>query len=262
MNARVSELEAKHGRTLMNVSHGIFSLGYASAAFLTGLSRDAGNGPWVALGVAAVVSMVLATRTRMAPAVVEDDDSVAAGFPWGLVALCGGIVFVAFMTEGTVETWSALHIERTLGGDALAGALGPTMLGLTMAIGRIGGQGLSDRFDDRRVIVVASLLAASGAAIASIAPTPGVAYLGFAIFGLGVSVIGPLGLAITGRVVPPRHRTPAIARAAVMGFSGFFVAPLLMGGVSELYGLRAAYAIVALIGLSTLPLLWVLRRRG
>lgn len=262
MNARVSELEAQHGRTLMNVNHGMFSVAYAVAALVTGFSREAGNGPVVALGAAAVVSLCLATLMKARPADVADDDSELGNrFPWGITLICGGIVLVAFMTEATVETWSALHIERTLGGDPLAGALGPTMLGLTMAIGRIGGQGLSDRFPDEAVIVVASLMAATGAIIAAAATTPVMAYLGFGVLGFGVSVIGPLGLALTGRNVRPRHRTSAIAKAAVMGFSGFFVAPMVMGGLSELFGLRWAYGAVAGLALMTLPLLWALKER-
>ena len=39
---------------------------------------------------------------------------------------------------------------------------------------------------------------------------------------LGVSVIGPLGIATAGRLAPPEHRTSAIARVAVIGFLGFF----------------------------------------
>jgi hypothetical protein len=63
-----------------------------------------------------------------------------------------------------------------------------------------------------------------------------VAYLGFGLFGLGVSVIGPMGLALVGKMVAPHFRTEAISRAAVMGFSGFFFAPVLMGLVSQAFG--------------------------
>ena len=41
MNARVSELEAQSGRSLMNANHGTFSLAYAVGAFATGLAREA-----------------------------------------------------------------------------------------------------------------------------------------------------------------------------------------------------------------------------
>ncbi|MEL6691001.1 MAG: MFS transporter [Pseudomonadota bacterium] len=259
MNARVSDLEAKHKRTLMNVSHGLFSVGYAVSALMTGFLRDAGQPPVVALAIAAVSGLIMVSYLRTEPSPAEDETTEAAGMPWGIVILCGLIVLAAFLTEGTVETWSALHVERTLGGDPLAGAFGPVMLGVTMAIGRIGGQGLSDRFDDGAVIIWATLMTSVGALIAAWAPTPLWAYVGFGTLGLGVSVIGPLGLALVGRMVPARHRTEAIAKVAVMGFSGFFIAPVLMGGISELYSLRISYTVVGIGVLTTIYLVFKLR---
>ncbi|MEO0484804.1 MAG: MFS transporter [Pseudomonadota bacterium] len=261
MNARVSELEAHHKRTLMNVAHGMFSASYAVSALATGLLRDGGQPPVVALSIAAAAGLALCFFLRISVEAPDDEpEGSVSGLPWGAVLLCGAIVFLAFMTEATVETWSALHVERTLGGDPLAGALGPVMLGLTMAIGRIGGQGLSDRFRDEHVIIVATLLASLGALIASVAATPMVAYIGFGTLGLGVSVIGPLGLALIGRMVPARLRTEAIAKVAVMGFSGFFIAPVLMGTISELTSLRVAYAVVAVAVLMTIALVLRLPR--
>ncbi|MGR3436338.1 MAG: MFS transporter [Shimia sp.] len=261
MNARVSEIEARARRSLMNVSHAMFSLAYALSALATGLVRDAGLPLWLPFAGAMVLAAAIAGALRLAPDAGEDDGAEAGtGFPWRLVLLCGAIVLVAFMSEASVETWAALHVERTLGGDALDGALGPTILGLTMAAGRLSGQVLSDRVDDAVVIRWAAALAAAGALVAAAAPAPGIAYLGFALLGLGVSVIGPLGLALTGRLVAPRHRTAAIGRAAVMGFAGFFLAPLVMGLLSGAFGLRAAFAGIAVVALLALPLLWALRR--
>jgi MFS family permease len=80
------------------------------------------------------------------------------------------------------------------------------------------------------------------------------AYIGFGTLGLGVSVIGPMGLALVGKVVPPHLRTEAISRCAVIGFSGCFFAPMVMGLISENYGLRIAFACVALMLISAAPL--------
>jgi MFS family permease len=85
---------------------------------------------------------------------------------------------------------------------------------------------------------------------------PAVAYLGFGLTGLGISVIGPMGLALAGRLSAPSQRTAMIARVAVIGFIGFFVAPAVMGLASEAYGLRWAFAAVALV----LALVWPLSR--
>ena len=262
MNARVSELEAQHGKSLMNANHAMFSVAYAIAAIVTGIAREVGLPPIAVFAGMGVLTFALAGIMVTPVAADPDDEATVTGFPWGPILLCGAIVQIAFMSEATVEAWSALHIERTLNGGAAEGALGPATLGIMMAIGRFSGQAVSERLSDYLVIVCAALLSAVGALIVAVAATPILAYVGFGVLGLGVSVIGPLGLAIVGRLVAPKYRTEAISKAAVIGFSGFFLAPIVMGGVSELFGLRVAFACVAGLLMLLLPLVSVTRRRA
>ncbi len=260
MNTRVSELEAAHGRSLMNANHGVFSASYALAALLTGLAREAGMSAPQIFVVVAVIAAVMATMTRQE--MPRIDAGMAAEKHGFLVPvlLCGGVTLIAFMTEATVENWSALHIERTLNGRAAEGALGPAILGIMMAIGRFGGQAISNRFKETTVIVWATVLAICGVLIAAVAPVPLLAYLGFGTMGLGISVIGPMALALVGRLVPAQMRTRAISRVAVIGFAGFFLAPVLMGFISEGFGLRVAFASVALLLVLVFPLVGLIRR--
>ena len=262
MNARVSALEAAAGRPLMNANHGMFSLAYGIAAVGAGMAREGGVPPSLALGAVGAILVLCAVSLRLniGPG-PEHEDHHHAGFPVVPVLLCGGIVLIAFMADSTVESWSAIHIERTLGGRAAEGAFGPATIGFTMAIGRFSGQALSEKLREVTVILWASGLSAVGVLIAAFAATPVIAYVGFGILGLGVSVVGPIGLAIVGRIVPPRYRTEAISRAAVIAFSGFFVAPVLMGGLSELFGLRWAFASVAVLLLLAVPLSLTVSRR-
>jgi MFS family permease len=249
MNARVSELEARNDRSLMNANHAMFSVAYAMSAVVTGLAREAGWPPLQIFAAAALVMAGLALTLRMEVEPVDDHARRSNRFPWPTVILCGAIVLVAFFVEATVEAWSALHIERTLGGRAAEGALGPAVLGLTMAVGRFSGQALTERFSETAIIVIGTATACCGALIAASAPTPAIAYLGFGAMGLGIAAVGPVGLAIVGRMVRPEHRTTAVARAAVIGFMGFVLAPSLMGFVSGAFGLRIAFATVGLVAL-------------
>ncbi|MEM7488109.1 MAG: MFS transporter [Pseudomonadota bacterium] len=258
MNARVAEVEARTGRSLMNVNHAMFSVAYAVSALLTGAMREAGWGPAAIFAVTAGLILATAPFQRMAVAPAEEGQSARGGLPLGVIAVCAGIVLIAFMAEATVESWSALHVERTLGGGAAEGAFGPAMLGLTMAVGRFSGQAVAVRLTEIAVIRGASLLAILGVLIAAAAPSPAVAYLGFGLMGLGISVIGPMGLALAGRLSPPAQRTAVIARVAVIGFLGFFFAPALMGLASDAFGLRWAFASVAVL----LVLVWPLSYSG
>src|SRR4028119_1534275 len=88
-------------------------------------------------------------------------------YPLVPILLCGGVVLAAFMTEAATEAWSALHVERTLGGRAAEGALGPAMLGLPMSFGRFGGQIVAERLREVQVVVIAGTLAALGSLVAA-----------------------------------------------------------------------------------------------
>jgi len=260
MNARVSEIEVRARRSLMNLNHAMFSFAYAAAAVATGLAREAGLPPVaVFAGIALVVALAapfMVVRVETAEAGHED-----ARFPAALVAWGGGIVLVAFLVENAMEGWSALHIERTLGGGAAEGAFGPAILGLTMGIGRLSGQLMAERVRETPVLVGASALSGAGMALAAFAPTPGVAYLGFGLSGLGVSVLAPMALALVGKHARPSERTRAISRAAVIGFLGFFIGPPMIGFVSEATSLRIALALVAVL-LVSVPLMLAAMLRG
>jgi len=260
MNSRVSELETAHRRTLMNLNHAMFSFAYAASAFATGFAREAALPPVAVFAAIALVVyaaapfMVIATRTAEA-------EEMPRAFPVSLVLWGGGIVLIAFLVENAMEGWSALHIERTLGGGAAEGAFGPAILGLTMGIGRLSGQLVAERVREAPVILAASALASLGMLIAAAAPSPAMAYLGFGLAGLGVSVIAPMALALVGRHARDSERTKAISRAAVIGFLGFFIGPPAIGFVSEATSLRVALALVALL-LVLVPAMLVLLLRS
>jgi predicted MFS family arabinose efflux permease len=264
MNARVSALEAQVGRSLMNLNHAVFSVAYAICALATGLAREAGFGPPEILTGSGLLIGVLMLQAFVAP--VEDAEHEADGvevapLPWTLLLPGGMIILIAFMSEQATEGWSALHLERNLGAGAAQGALGPALLGITMAVGRLAGQVVANRVSERMVIRWAAVTAGLGAWIAATAPSLGVAYLGFSILGLGVSVMAPMAYAWIGRMVPNRYRSHAISRISVVGYAGFFIGPPLMGFLSEGFGLSTSFMVIGVLLFSvTLVLLPVLSR--
>ena len=203
----------------------------------------------------------LMIQNKSAPSPEPKAQSVGHGV--NHVMIWGGlIVLIAFMSENATEGWSALFIERDLGGRAAQGALGPAILGLTMGVGRLAGQLITERLKEVVVIKYASALAAIGTLIAAFAPTPFVAYLGFGLAGFGVSVIAPMAFSIAGQHFEKNMRAFAISRVAVLGYFGFFIGPPLMGWISEVAGLRASFVSIAVV-LAFVPLcLFYLKRNA
>ena len=158
MNARVAALETERDLHLMNLCHAAYSFGYAAGAVGTGLLRGAGWAPGWVMGCLALVALTLALLT------VERDGTIrglarpeGGGGGLGLLPLVGGgIVLIAFLTENAAENWSALHIEKTLGGSPEQGAMGPAALAVTMGVARLAGQGLVMRVRPVRLLTASS----------------------------------------------------------------------------------------------------------
>jgi hypothetical protein len=248
VNARIAEIEAQTGRSLMNLNHGLYSFVYAGAALSVGFLREAGFSQVMILSFLLVILAGLGLVTLgVKPSPEEQEAPAPAGLPTALIWLAGAVVFFGFLAEASAEGWSALHLERTLGGDAKEGALGPALLGLTMGFGRLSGHALAQFMRERILLTAACLVSAVGMIIAGLAPTVGVALAGFALAGLGISVVVPLALALVGRAVPQSLRLAAISRVSVLGYGAFFCGPPLMGLVSEGLGLRVSFLTIAAI---------------
>ncbi len=261
VNARVSAIEARHDVPLMSLNHGMFSLVYGFSALSVGIAREFGASPAqiftglaVAVALLALIPLLDQRTVDAGPTQINvSNEGPAPRLPLIVVAL-GGLVMIAFFSENATEVWSALHIERTLGGRAAEGALGPALLGFTMAIGRFSAQALSERFGVRRLMTVAAILAGTGGCIAALAPTPLIAYLGFGALGLGVASLAPLTLTLSGRYLTDAQRDLGISRIAVIGYTGFFFGPPLLGLLAEVAGLRAAFLVVG-VALLAFPIL-------
>ncbi|AZB54337.1 MFS transporter [Cereibacter sphaeroides] len=264
MNARVTALEAERGLPLMNLCHAVYSLAYAAAAIGTGLARGAGLGPGAILGGAAVAAMLASLMA------FERDGTIhgLARPPRGSAALGaapfigGAMVMIAFLSENAAEAWSALHIERTLGGSATEGSLGPALLAITMGVARLAGQGLLARVAPATLLSAGALVAGLGALVAAFALSPAMAYAGFVIMGLGASVIAPTAFSMVGQAARPEARARAVARATFLGYLGYFFGPPTLGFLAAAFGLRAAFAFAALALLSVLVLAPLMARRG
>lgn len=252
MNSRVSEVEAREKRQLMSLHHALYSFGYAGVALSAGAAREAGLSAQ-AIFLAIALGLCLLALAMRAPHVHAPDPGTV--LPQrrrgGLIWLGGAVVLAGLFAESSGEGWSALLIERELGGDAAQAALGPALLGLTMGIGRLFGHVLGRFFPDTVLIALACTGAAAGATLASLAATPGAAHVGFALMGLGVSLVVPLAMGLVGRSVSPVTRVAALAQVSAIGYGAFLIGPAILGGVAEIVSLSASFVVVAAVLLST-----------
>lgn len=257
MNARVAALENARGVHLMNLCHAAYSFGYAGGAIATGALRSAGWSPAWVLGsmalLAALVSLATIEKDGRIDGLARPKGKGAAHL--GLVPVIGGaMVLIAFLTENAAENWSALHIEQSLGGSPADGAMGPALMAITMGVARLFGQGLAGRIAAVWLLSGGAAVSATGALTAALATSPGMAYAGFIVMGIGSSVIAPTVFSLVGRLANPEARARAVARATLLGYFGYFFGPPLIGFIAGQFGLRFAFVFAAVM-LAGIPLL-------
>ncbi|PLL13985.1 MFS transporter [Tabrizicola sp. TH137] len=264
MNARVAALENERNLHLMNLCHAAYSFGYAGGALATGAMRGEGWNPGWVMGTMAAVAAVLALSTLERDGTIhglrKPKDGTAGRL--GLIPVIGGgIVLIAFLTENAAENWSALHIEKTLGGSPEEGAMGPAALALTMGFARLVGQGIVTRVDPIRLLIGGAVVSACGALGAAMATSPLMAYAGFIVMGIGSSVIAPTAFSMVGRLAEPEARARAVARATLLGYFGYFFGPPSLGFIAGAFGLRFAFVFAAVMLLCVLILAPMMARQ-
>jgi len=266
MNARVAAMENVRGHSLMNLCHAAYSLGYAASALLSGALRGAAWAPGQVMLTAALIALVLGLVSFERDGAIDglgkpkDGSSPALG---RATMIGGAIVMIAFLSENAAESWSALHIEQTLGGSPAQGAFGPAAMALTMAVARLGGQSIIARVSPLRLLTFGAVIAGIGALIAAAAVSPAMAYVGFIVLGIGASVVAPTAFTLVGQMARPEARARAVARATLLGYFGYFFGPPMIGFIAASFGLRAAFgcAAVALLAVTVLAPLMLRKAR-
>jgi MFS family permease len=76
---------------------------------------------------------------------------------------------------------------------------------------------------------------------------------GFLLVGLALSAVVPIAFSVAGDLAPERAGA-AISVVTTLGYGGFLLGPVLVGGLAELVGLRLALGVVAVSGLLILVL--------
>jgi MFS family permease len=258
MNAQAVMGQNRYGRPILNRMHGAWSMGFVTGAILGSLARAAKLDIRVHFGLIAVLllaTIVFARRGLLAVDEHRDDtDGVA---PKAKLKINTKVVAMAFVAIGVAvfeaapNDWSAVALKDLFDVQDWTG-LGVVTFAGFMLIGRIFGDHVVERVGQKRTMEAAIFLTSVGALIVMIAPAAAVLILGYAVWGLGVSVLFPQ-LYGDAASLPGTTAGAGLAAMAVGQRFGFLAAPVLIGTLSKAINLRVAFAIA--IGASLLLVL-------
>jgi MFS family permease len=248
MNVHGITVERRIARPILATLHAGFSFGALGGAAAGGLVAAAGVAvvPHLALTAAVGVAVALpATRFLLPPDADAAPDRPPFARPTRALAAVGAFAFCALLSEGAVNDWAAVYLDEDLqAGEGLA-AGGLAAFSLTMAIGRLVGDRLTEALGPVKLARGGGALAASGVGMAILAAGPAAALVGFAAAGIGLAALFPLAL----RAAADRGENagPAVSAVSAMGYLGFLAGPPAVGGLAEAGGLRLGLLFVAVL---------------
>lgn len=244
MNALVSDIETEDAVHIMSSSHGFFSIGGAIAATVGYFIIDYVEVPAYHITGAAlfvILTNIVLSKNYFKLKTPVDDSQGKVKFT--LLKPLFGLTIIALIimgSEGAIEQWSKLYLEDIVRvtSERIAG-MGFLVFSLFMAIGRFFGDGVSKRFGSLKIIIGGCVLAILGY-IAVLSGYLPFTVSGFAIIGLGFSVIIPELLRLAGKVKGV-NSADGISFVAGAGFIGFLASPPLIGFLADFSSLKLSF---------------------
>lgn len=262
-------LERDAKRPFMSGLHAMYSLGALAGALFGGALIWAGLSMAAHLAILIVVSV--ASVFVFAPKLPQDADAPPEieaetkgepsqnGRVWSLPLVALGLLAAcAAVPEGAVADWVGVYLRETVLAPAGVEALGFAGFSLLMLIGRLFGDRLSELWGPVRLAQVGSGVAVVGLTLALGIPAVAPVVCGFALMGLGISVLAPSAFSAVGRIAP-NNTASAIAGVTAFFYIGYLSGPPVIGVLAHLGSLRQAGSLLILTCLAAALLSSILR---
>ncbi|MFV0137145.1 MFS transporter [Streptomyces sp. HMX87] len=261
MNALGVEVENRLGKSIMSSLHGMWSagalLGSAGGTLAAHLGADARLHHALAAAVLTVLGVLACGRVLDLQPAEDEDPPPRFALPPKSALLIGAVGFCAVFAEGASLDWSAVYLRDELETSAGLAAACTTGFTFTMAVARLAGDRVVDRYGSVRTVRVSGVLATLGGLLIVFGGHPAVAMTGFALMGLGIAVVVPLCFAAAGR--SGSNPSLAIAGVATITYTSGLVAPSAIGGLAQLTSLVVSFALVTLLSCGLAAFAGVLR---
>ncbi|EMF21170.1 integral membrane transport protein [Streptomyces gancidicus BKS 13-15] len=249
MNALGVEVENRLDRSIMSGLHGMWSVGAvvgsAAGTLAAHLGADARLHHALAASVLTVVGFAACAWVLDLQPAEDEEPPPRFALPPRSALLIGAIGFCAVFAEGASLDWSAVYLRDQLETSAGLAAACTTGFTLTMAVARIAGDRVVDRYGAVRTVRASGAVALLGGLLIVFAGHPAVAMTGFALMGLGIAVVVPLCFAAAGR--SGANPSLAIAGVATITYTSGLIAPSAIGMLAQATSLMVSFVLVTLL---------------
>lgn len=250
MNSQASLVEERYQKPIMSSFHGLWSVGSLVGALIGGFIAEYGFSISQHLFLVVGIGFVLAL-TLLKPMIVDTSVHTAGPsfvLPPPALFVLGAISFGVLFCEGAVADWSAVFMRESLLASPSTAAMAYATFSLMMAIGRLAGDGVAQRFRPDIVVRGGGVFVTVGFLMAVLSSNSLVSIIGFALVGIGLAATFPLVISAAAQT-PGVRPSIAITAMSTIGYTGFLIGPPLIGTIADAISLRNTLGLLALIGI-------------
>lgn len=240
MNAHAVAVERLRGRPIMSGCHAAWSVSAVLASLVSATVTRAGvsiGTQYVVVGVVLLVAGQLATRGLLPPSADQAAGKKRSSGGWTRpVLIFGAMGFVVMIGEAAVISWSGVLVHDSRGAGLATAGLAFTAFTAFQTVGRLIGDRLTERYGADVLFRGCALVAVIGLTVVVAVPLWPAAIAGFALMGLGGSVLLPLIFSAVGRVGGVEAAT-AVSRLTTFTYAGILIGPAVVGWFAAAAGL-------------------------
>lgn len=264
MNAHGVQVQNLYGKPIMSSLHGLFSVGGLLGSLGLGFLVKLGLEPLhAAIGIGILLIIITVSQYRhlfhfiTEKEIIQQFNQPKAAQEEGSrhlwlhrsVLFLGLMCFASFISEGAMLDWSAVYLRDVKGVSQELTGIGYAAFSIAMAVMRLLGDGIVEKWKSKTVVISGSLLAATGLAISILSPNIYLVLTGYILLGIGAANIVPIFFSDGGRL-PGIPSTVSIPAITTIGYTGSLAGPALLGFIAHHFSLNIAFGITALLMLS------------
>ncbi|MBD3145023.1 MFS transporter [Microbispora bryophytorum] len=259
MNMQGVAVEREYGRAVLTGFHALWSVAAVVGSLWASAAATLGLGLPVTFAVALVPAAAVAVFSSLWLYRPEEEHRAAAvraegagagtgagagrpaGVAWRpIIPLCLAMAFL-YVGDSSVSNFGTVFMDKVLHASATVIPLALGAYQLTTFLVRVGGDLAVRRWGPAAIVRAGGAVATLGFVAVVAAPTVPLAIAGFALTGIGLSVVAPQSFSAAGRL-DPAGTGVAIARVNMFNYVGFIVGAALVGGLADASGFRVAFA--------------------
>ena len=254
MNTQVVSLEKLTNKKIMSSFHAIFSIGLMLGSLLGGYLLKWNvtlNQHFYMIALCNLISIIGVYRYLLIDSKNEEQENNMVEPKFKLnnyLLILSFVAFCGMLCEGAMADWISLYFKLLPNLDGYPFTIGFSSFAFSMVIGRLIGDWAAKHLSIRNILMMNGLLIALGMSMTVFFTQVHLLILGCFITGLGISTIVPMIYSQAGNT---KDTSPAMAIAAVstIAYVGFMLGPVVIGFLSEYYGLKQALILLIILGL-------------